>query len=55
MNVAAYTLLFFHVAVIQGFFSGLVAGQMGEEDIRNGAKHATILIVLAYVLFLVLP
>ena len=55
VNVAAYTLLFFHVAVIQGFFSGFVAGQMGEEDVKNGAKHATILVALAYLLFLVLP
>jgi flagellar protein FlaJ len=55
VNVDAYTLLFFHTAVIQGFFSGLVAGQMGEEDVKNGAKHATILVALSYGLFLVLP
>lgn len=55
VDVAAYTLLFFHTSVIQGFFSGLVAGQMGEEDVKNGAKHATILVALAYVLFILLP
>lgn len=55
VNTKAYTLLFFHTAVIQGFFSGLVAGQMGEEDVKNGAKHAAILVSIAYLLFLVLP
>lgn len=55
VNVEGYTLLFFHTALIQGLFSGLVAGQMGEENVRNGAKHAAILVSLAYLLFLVLP
>jgi len=55
VNVDAYTLLFFHTALIQAVCSGLVAGQMAEGSVRNGAKHATVLLTVAYVLFLFLP
>lgn len=55
VNVDAYTLLFFHTALIQAVCSGLVAGQMAEGSVRNGAKHATVLLAIAYVLFLFLP
>ncbi len=49
----AYGLLFFHAAIIQGFFSGFVAGQMGEGSVKAGAKHATLMLAIAYVVFLV--
>lgn len=55
VNVDAYTLLFFHTALIQAVFSGLVAGKMGEGSVRNGAKHATALLAISYVVFLLLP
>ncbi|WP_115862616.1 type II secretion system F family protein [Halorussus litoreus] len=55
VDVDAYTLLFFHTALIQAVFSGLVAGQMGEGSVKNGAKHATALLAIAYVVFLLLP
>jgi flagellar protein FlaJ len=55
VNVEAYTLLFFHSSLVQAVCSGLVAGQMGEGSVRNGAKHATILLVVAYGVFLLLP
>ncbi|MGM0605833.1 MAG: type II secretion system F family protein [Halobacteriota archaeon] len=48
----AYVTLFYHVTAIQGVCSGLVAGQLGEGGIRDGVKHATILLLLAYVAFL---
>ena len=49
-----YTRLFFHAAIIEGFFSGLVAGQIGEGDLRLGLKHSLIMITTAYILFLYL-
>ncbi len=49
-----YTRLFFHAAIIEGFFSGLVAGQIGEGDLRLGLKHSLIMITMAYILFLYL-
>ena len=50
----AYTLVFFHAAMIQGACAGFVAGQLGEGTLRDGAKHAAIMVALAYVVFLVL-
>ncbi|WP_128477843.1 type II secretion system F family protein [Halorussus pelagicus] len=55
VDVEAYTLLFFHTSLVQAVCSGLVAGQMGEGSVRNGAKHATVLLVVAYAVFLFLP
>jgi flagellar protein FlaJ len=47
-----YSRLFFHAAILEGFFSGLVAGQIGEGDARLGLKHGIIMISITYVLFL---
>ena len=44
----AYIQLLFHAAAILGVASGLVAGQMANGDVTDGAKHATIILVLAY-------
>ncbi|WP_267640079.1 type II secretion system F family protein [Haloarchaeobius amylolyticus] len=49
-----YILVFFHTTIIQGLLSGLVAGQLSSGDIRTGAKHAAILIAMAYATFIVL-
>ena len=54
VNKAAYTLVFFHVGMVQAFFSGLVGGQLGEGSIRDGVKHAAILLTVAYVIFVLL-
>lgn len=51
---AAYTLILFHAAVVQAACSGFVAGQMGEGNVANGAKHVAVMVLLAYVLFAVL-
>ena len=47
-----YVRLFFHASLLEGFFSGLVAGQIGEGDARRGLKHSLIMITAAYVLFM---
>lgn len=49
IDIPAYKLTFLHAAVIQGVFSGLIAGQLSHGDIRAGAKHVTILVALGYV------
>jgi flagellar protein FlaJ len=54
VNVDAYTLLFFHTSLVQALFSGLLAGQMGQGSVKNGAKHATVLLTIAYGVFLIL-
>jgi flagellar protein FlaJ len=50
-SLAAYNRLFFHGAVIQGFFSGLIAGVMGEGSVLSGLKHSVIMVTIAYLLF----
>lgn len=47
-----YIRLFFHAAVLEGFFSGLVAGQLGEGSVKLGLKHGLIMISMAYIMFL---
>ncbi|NHN48541.1 type II secretion protein F [Halostella sp. JP-L12] len=54
IDEGAYTLVFFHTTLIQGVLSGMVAGQMSGGDVRDGAKHAAILLALAYAAFLVI-
>lgn len=43
--------LFFHASVIEGFFSGLVAGQIANGDARLGIKHGIVMTAIAYLLF----
>ena len=54
VDKAAYTLVFFHTALIQAVLSGFVAGQLGEGSLKDGAKHATVMLGVAYVAFLLL-
>ncbi|ELZ12696.1 type II secretion system F domain-containing protein [Halovivax asiaticus JCM 14624] len=46
-----YMTLFYHATVIQGATSGFVAGQLASGDLRSGAKHATLMTFIAFVLF----
>jgi flagellar protein FlaJ len=52
VNTAAYELLFFHSALLQGVLSGFIAGQLSTGDLRGGAKHAAVLLATAYGVFL---
>ena len=40
--------IFLHLAIVQGFFGGLVAGKMGEGSISAGLKHSVIMMLLGY-------
>lgn len=46
-----YERIFSHAAMIQGLFSGLMAGQMGEASAIAGLKYSAIMLVIAWVLF----
>jgi flagellar protein FlaJ len=46
-----YSLLFMHASVIQGFFSGIIAGQMMGESVYDGLKHSIIMMTIAYIFF----
>ncbi|CAJ37335.1 type II secretion system F family protein [Methanocella arvoryzae] len=52
-NPDDYVRLFFHAALIQGLFAGLLAGQMGEGKWMSGLKYSLIMLVVAYVIFTV--
>ncbi|QXO94831.1 type II secretion system F family protein [Methanospirillum purgamenti] len=43
--------LLYHICLIQGLCSGLVAGLMGESSIKAGVKHSCILIIGALIAF----
>ncbi|NHX36528.1 MULTISPECIES: type II secretion system F family protein [Halolamina] len=51
VDTTAYTLLFYHAAVMQATFSGLIAGQLGEGSLADGAKHVVILLTLTVIAF----
>ncbi len=41
--------IFFHMTIIQAFFSGLASGKMGEGALGAGLKHSLILMVTGYI------
>ncbi|MCK5660154.1 MAG: secretion system protein, partial [Methanosarcinales archaeon] len=49
-----YTQLLYHATLIQGFFSGLVSGQLGEGNVYSGLKHSLIMVFIGYLAFNVL-
>jgi flagellar protein FlaJ len=49
-----YAALFFYVLIIQGLFSGLIAGQLGENSATAGMKHSLIMVSSALFSFLLL-
>jgi len=38
----------FHMAIIQGFFSGLIAGKIGEDSALLGLKHSLVMMLCGY-------
>jgi len=49
-----YTALFFIVVVIQGLFTGLIAGQIGENSAVAGGKHSLVMVFIGIGVFLFL-
>ncbi len=50
-NLGSFKELLFHMALIQGGFTGLVAGKIGEGSIYDGLKHSIVLILISYLVF----
>lgn len=48
IDEAAWRLTLAHGIIVQGFFSGWLAGQFSRGDIRAGAMHVTILVAAGY-------
>ena len=53
-ELAFYNVYFYHTVLIQGFFSGMMAGVLGEGDPRLGFKHSLIMMLIAFISFKVL-
>ncbi|WP_321506838.1 type II secretion system F family protein [uncultured Methanoregula sp.] len=51
IDMFAYKRLFSHAAILQGFFSGLVAGQMGEGRVTAGLKYSALMVLIAWITF----
>jgi archaeal flagellar protein FlaJ len=51
IDIFVYKRLFSHAAMLQGFFSGLVAGQMGEARFVAGLKYSAIMLLIAWITF----
>jgi flagellar protein FlaJ len=51
IDLFQYKRLFTHAALLQGLFSGLVAGQMGEGRLISGLKYSAIMLFIAWVTF----
>ncbi len=47
-----YKALFFLMIIIQGFFSGLIAGQVGSDSIIAGLRHSMIMLLLGIFAFI---
>jgi flagellar protein FlaJ len=54
VSIATFGRLLYHACLVQAFFSGLIAGQMGESSIGAGVKHASVLLIISLVIFNVL-
>ncbi len=47
----SYKTLFLHMTMIEGLFSGLVAGKMGEGKAKAGLKHSTIMVLIGWITY----
>jgi flagellar protein FlaJ len=54
VDKAAYTLVFFHTALVQAVCSGFIAGQLGDGSLRDGTKHAAAMLGMAYLVFVLI-
>jgi len=54
-QTGAYATVMLHSTIIQGAVSGFTAGKLSQGDLLSGAKHATLMIAVAYLALLLLP
>ncbi len=50
-DVEMLTRLFYHTTLLNGFFSGLVAGVMGSGSVRAGIKHSLAMVLASLLVF----
>ena len=47
----SYKILFLHMTIVEGLFSGLVAGKMGEGKAKSGLKHSAIMVLVGWITY----
>jgi hypothetical protein len=47
-----YRALFLTMIVVQGFFTGLIAGQISSDSLAAGAKHSLILTISGFIIYM---
>jgi flagellar protein FlaJ len=51
IDITFYKRIFSHAVILQGFFSGLVAGQMGEGRAVAGLKYSAVMVFIGWMVF----
>ena len=51
VNLSEVKETFFHVSVIVGLLSGIVAGVIGEGKVIAGLKHSYVFLIASYIMF----
>ncbi|MDO9539766.1 MAG: type II secretion system F family protein [Methanocalculus sp.] len=51
VDIGFYKRIFSHAVILQGFFSGLVAGQMGEGRALAGLKYSAVMVFIGWIVF----
>lgn len=51
VDIGFYKRIFSHAVILQGFFSGLVAGQMGEGRALAGLKYSAVMVFIGWMVF----
>ncbi|MBR1368673.1 secretion system protein [Methanocalculus chunghsingensis] len=51
IDIDFYKRIFSHAVILQGFFSGLVAGQMGEGRALAGLKFSAVMVFIGWMVF----
>jgi len=49
--IITFNRLLYHACLVQAFFSGLIAGQMGESALAAGVKHSCVLLIISLIAF----
>ena len=51
MNLALLQLIFFHILMIEGSFSGVIASKMGSGNVKIGLVNALVMVTLGFIIF----
>ncbi|MHA1668384.1 MAG: type II secretion system F family protein [Candidatus Heimdallarchaeaceae archaeon] len=54
IDLDSLEILFLHMLVVQGFFSGLVAGKMSKMSVKAGLMHSVVLMFIGWFAFKIL-